>query len=47
MLKSFESMLTTFEIYELLIVYWESADSLANNKETRPVLSLHPIIGAW
>ena len=47
MLKSLESILTTFEISELFIVYWESADSLANNNETRPVLSLHPIIGAW
>lgn len=47
MLKSLESMFTTFEISEFFIVYCESADNLANNKDTKPVLSLHPIIGAW
>lgn len=47
MLKSFESILTTFDIYEFFIVNWESADSFANNKEISPVLILQPIIGAW
>jgi len=46
MLKSLESIFITFEIYELLTVYCESPDNLANNTEISPVRSLPPMIGA-
>lgn len=47
MLKSFESIFTTFEDYEFFMVYWEIEVNFANSIETSPVLILPPIIGAW
>ena len=44
-LKSFESMLITFEVYEFFIMNWESEESFANKTVTSPALSLEPMIG--
>jgi len=47
MLKSLESIFTTFDVYEFFTVYWEIEDSFAKSIETKPVLILPPMIGAW
>ena len=46
MLKSLESMLTTFDISEFFIVNCDIEDSFAKRTDTSPALNLAPIIGA-
>ena len=45
MLKSLDNILTTFDISEFFIVNCEIADSFANKTDTKPALSLAPMIG--